>query len=223
MEALEHQLVAFLENLFQTIGWPGVVVIMALESANIPIPSEVTMPLSGWMLVEARGLSAWHALLLGGLWGGLGCTIGSIGSYYLGLYGGRPLVKRYGRYILISSHDLEQADRWFTRWGDWAVFISRLLPIVRTFISFPAGVTGVKIGRFIVLSFIGSFIWCGLLALGGYAFGSRWEELRSIMRPFDIPIAIILLAAFAYYVYRHIKHGREEGVTVETGMAADAD
>ena len=215
MEALEHQLVEFLMNLFQTIGWLGVVVIMALESANIPIPSEVTMPLSGWMLVQAKGLSAWQALLLGGFWGAVGCTIGSIVSYALGAWGGRPLVKRYGKYILVSEDDLEKADRWFARWGDWASFISRLLPIVRTFISFPAGVVRMNFPRFTIYSFIGSFIWCGLLALGGYYFGEHWEELRAIMRPFDIPIAIVIVAAFAYYVYHHIRKRNGEKVAEE--------
>jgi membrane protein DedA with SNARE-associated domain len=215
LEALEHQLVEFLMNLFQTIGWFGVVVIMALESANIPIPSEVTMPLSGWMLVQARGLSAWHALLLGGWWGAVGCTLGSIISYSLGAWGGRPLVERYGKYILVQEEDLEKADRWFARWGDWAAFISRLLPIVRTFISFPAGVTRMHFGRFTAYSFVGSFIWCGLLALGGYYFGEHWEELRAIMRPFDIPIAVVIFAAFVYYVYHHIRKSRKRASVVD--------
>jgi membrane protein DedA with SNARE-associated domain len=210
VEALEHQLVEFLTNLFQTIGWFGVVVIMALESANIPIPSEVTMPLSGWMLVQARGLLAWHAVLLGGLWGAVGCTLGSVISYALGAWGGRPLVERYGKYIMINQEDLEKADRWFERWGDWAAFVSRLLPIVRTFISFPAGVVRMNFPRFAIYSFVGSFIWCGLLALGGYYFGEHWEELRAIMRPFDIPIAIVLAAGFAYYIYHHVTKGRKK-------------
>ena len=198
--------------LFQTIGWGGVVGIMALESANIPIPSEVTMPLSGWMLVQARGLPAWQAVLLGGFWGAVGCTLGSIISYLLGAWGGRPLVQRYGKYILVHEEDLEKADRWFARWGDWAVFISRLLPIVRTFISFPAGVVRMNFGRFTIYSFIGSFIWCGLLALGGYYFGVHWEELRAMMRPFDIPIAIAILVALIYYVYHHVRKSKKRKV-----------
>ena len=210
MEALEHQLVEFLTNLMQSIGWLGVVVIMALESANIPIPSEVTMPLSGWMLVQAKGGSAMQAFLLGGFWGAVGCTIGSVISFALGAWGGRPLVERYGKYILVSREDLEKADRWFARWGDWAAFISRLLPIVRTFISFPAGVVRMNFPRFTIYSFIGSFIWCGLLALGGYYFGEHWEELRAIMRPFDIPIAIVIVAAGVYYVYHHLRKNREK-------------
>lgn len=208
MEAIEQAVVAFLETVLHAIHWPGVVVIMALESANIPIPSEVTMPLAGWMLVQARGLSIWHAVLAGGVYGALGCTLGSIASYVLGYYGGRPLLVKYGRYILVTVHDLEQADRWFQRWGDWAAFISRLLPIVRTFISFPAGVVRVPLLRFSVLTFVGSFIWCGVLAAAGYWFGSQWELIRKVMRPFDIPIAIVLLGGLGYYVYRHIKRAQ---------------
>ncbi|MCS7179419.1 MAG: DedA family protein [Anaerolineae bacterium] len=215
MEGIETAIVEFLQSVLNTIGWPGVVIIMALESANIPIPSEVTMPLAGWMLVQARGLPLWRAALDGGLMGTLGCTIGSVASYLLGLWGGRPFLYRWGRYVLISQHDLERADRWFARWGDWAVFISRLLPIVRTFISFPAGVVRVHLGRFIILSFIGSFIWCGALAAAGYAFGSEWERIRDIMRPLDIPIAILLVAGLAYYIYHHIRHAQTCAVPEE--------
>jgi len=208
LEAIEHQIVAFLTEVVQAIGWPGVILIMAIESANIPIPSEVTMPLSGWMLVQARGLSAWDAFWQGGLFGAIGCTLGSVVNYALGAFGGRPLLHRYGRWIMVHEEDLDRADRWFARWGDWAAFISRLLPIVRTFISFPAGVTKMRFGRFTLFSFVGSFIWCGLLAWGGYLFGSNWEELRAIMRPFDVPIALAILAGLGYYVYRHVQRGR---------------
>ncbi len=208
MEAVEQAVVAFLETVLHAIHWPGVVAIMALESANIPIPSEVTMPLAGWMLVQDIGLSIGHALLLGGLYGALGCTLGSVASYALGYYGGRPLLERYGRYILVTEHDLTQAEQWFGRWSDWAAFISRLLPIVRTFISFPAGVAKVPLVRFTVLTFAGSFIWCGTLAAAGHWFGSQWELIRAYMRPFDIPIALALLAGLGYYVYRHVKRAQ---------------
>ena len=174
------------------------------------------MPLSGWMLVQAKGLSAWHAFTFGGIWGSVGCTLGSSASYALGAWGGRPLVERHGKYIMVSSEDLEKADRWFGRWGDWAAFISRLLPIVRTFISFPAGVTRMNFPSFAVLSFVGSFIWCGLLALGGFYLGEHWEELRAIMRPFDIPIAIAIVAGFIYYVYHHIRKGNKKAAVADT-------
>jgi membrane protein DedA with SNARE-associated domain len=204
---LEQQIVTALSQLFQSIGWGGVVGIMALESANIPIPSEVTMPLSGWLLVQARGGTGLQALLLGGLWGGLGCTLGSVASYALGSFGGRALLDRYGKYLMLNAHDLELADRWFARWGEWTAFLSRLLPIVRTFISFPAGVSRARFLPFVAYTFVGSFLWCAGLAYGGFAFGARWEELRAIMRPFDIPIGIIILGGMMYYLIHHIRRG----------------
>lgn len=210
-EALEHQIVEMLTYLFQTMGWTGVVIIMTLESANIPIPSEVTMPLAGWMLSEALGKSPWHAVFAGGFFGALGCTLGSVGSYALGYYGGRPLAEKYGRYLLIGHDDLDKATRWFERWGDWASFLSRLLPIVRTFISFPAGALKTRFWTFALYTFVGSFIWCSALAWGGYVFGSHWEELRAIMRPFDIPIAIIILLGGGWYVWKHVKEFRAAG------------
>ena len=120
-----------------------------------------------------QGGSLLHAILLGGILGGLGCTIGSVLSYALGYYGGRPLVEKYGKYIMVNTQDLARADKWFKRWGDWTAFLSRLLPIVRTFISFPAGVTRVRFWSFSLLTFTGSFIWCAALAAGGWYFGSR--------------------------------------------------
>lgn len=207
MEAIEEQVVIFLENLFATIGWTGVVIAMAIESACIPLPSEVTMPLSGWMLIQARGLSIWHNLWAG-FYGALGCTIGSVITYWIGALGGRPLLERYGRYVLISSHDIEVADRWFNKYGEATAFFSRLLPIVRTFISLPAGVARMNFAKFTILTFVGSFIWCVVLAGAGYFFGEHWREVRAWMRPFDVPIAVVLLFLFGWYVYRHVRRSR---------------
>jgi membrane protein DedA with SNARE-associated domain len=207
VHGIEEQIVYFLQNLFNTIGWAGVVVAMAIESACIPLPSEVTMPLAGWMLIQAKGL-AMGSVLWAGLYGGLGCTIGSIITYWIGAKGGRPLLERYGKYVLISTHDIEVADHWFHKYGEATAFFSRLLPIVRTFISLPAGVARMDFGRFTLLTFVGSFVWCVVLAAAGFAFGSRWQEVRDAMRPFDIPIAIVLVALFGWYVYRHVKRGR---------------
>lgn len=212
MVAIEEQIVLFLENLLQSIGWAGIVLAMAVESACIPLPSEVTMPLAGWMLIQARGLSLWH-ILWAGFYGGLGCTIGSVITYWLGALGGRPLLERYGRYVLISQHDLELADRWFARYGEHTAFFSRLLPIIRTFISLPAGMARMNFPKFTLFTFIGSFIWSGALAWAGFVFGEHWREVRELMRPFDIPIAIILLVLVALFVYRHVKRDRNEVTT----------
>jgi membrane protein DedA with SNARE-associated domain len=214
LHAFEQQVVIFLQNLLNTIGWGGVVAAMAIESACIPLPSEVTMPLAGWMLIQAKGFAAWH-VVWAGFYGALGCTIGSVFTYWVGAKGGRPVLERYGRYVLISTHDMEVADRWFHRYGEATAFFSRLLPIVRTFISLPAGIARMSFPRFTILTFVGSFIWCVLLAWAGYVFGEHWVEVREAMRPFDIPIAVVLVALFVWYIYRHIKRGRAQ-------IAADA-
>ncbi len=208
-DQLFHWLTETLTTIYDAMGWVGVVLIMALESANIPIPSEVTMPLAGWLLIEAKGGTLWGAVVQGGFFGGLGCLLGSMVSYAIGAWGGRPLVEKYGRYILITPHDLEKADEWFGRWGEWASFISRLLPIVRTFISFPAGVVKVNFTRFSILSFVGSFLWCAALAVVGFMVGERVEEVHGFLRPIEIPVAIALVIGFIWYVWHHVKSARK--------------
>mgnify|MGYP000498172505 CR=1 FL=1 len=207
IEILEQTIILFLESLFGMVGWFGVVLAMAIESACIPLPSEVTMPLAGWFLIEARGYPVWH-VIWAGLYGGLGCTIGSVATYWIGALGGRPLLEKYGKYVLISRHDIEVADRWFNRWGEATAFFSRLLPVVRTFISLPAGVARMNFGKFTLLSFIGSFIWCIVLGWSGYVFGSQWELVRQYMRPFDIPIIIAGIVLAGWYIYNHVKRNR---------------
>ena len=184
--------------------WPGVVALMAIESACIPIPSEVIMPLAGWMLVKEHGLTAVYSLAAGA-YGALGCTIGSVIAYVVGIKGGRPFLERYGKYILVSRHDLDLADRWFKRNGDWAIFVTRLLPVVRTFISLPAGIGRMNLVKFTAYTFLGSFIWSTALAYGGYQLGEHWEQLRAVMRPFDPLIAVIIIALLGLYIYRHTR------------------
>jgi len=191
----------------QNVGWAGVVFAMAVESVNVPLPSEVTMPLAGWMLVKDRGLPATY-LLLAGFCGALGNVIGSIINYYLGAWGGRPFAEKYGKWFLIDHRDLDRADRWFDRWGDQIAFTSRLLPVVRTFISFPAGMARMNLPKFIVYTFLGSFIWSLGLAWLGYIAGANWEQIRSVMRPFDIPILIALAILVGLYVRYKLRERR---------------
>lgn len=213
MQGIEEQIVLFLQNLFQTMGWPGVFIAMTIESACIPLPSEVTMPLAGWMLIQAQGLTQ-SFLIVAAFWGALGNTVGSVITYWIGALGGRPFLEKYGKYVLISKHDMDLADRWFARWGEPTAFFSRVLPVVRTFISLPAGIARMNFPRFAALTFIGSFIWSGLLAWAGFAFGEHWREVREAMRPFDIPIIIVGLILVGLYVYRHVRHMRAESEQV---------
>lgn len=177
---------------------------MAIESACIPLPSEIIMPLAGWFLVDDRGLGA-EWLLLAAFCGALGNLIGSLIAYAVGAWGGRPFLLRYGRFVLISRHEVEQAERWFARYGDRAVFISRVLPVVRTFISLPAGIARMNIWRFSILTFVGSFPWSLGLAWAGFLLGENWERIREWMRPADIPILIVLTALVVWYIYRRVR------------------
>jgi len=201
---VEHQILDFIRHVYQILGWPGVVLLMAIESACIPLPSEIIMPLSGWMLIADKGLGVEY-VVLAGLCGAVGNVIGSVIAYWVGAWGGRPFLHRYGKYVLVSHHDIEVADRWFDRYGDQIVFLSRLLPAVRTFISFPAGIARMKMGKFLLYSFLGSFPWSVGLAYGGYLLGQNWERIREVMRPFDIPILVIFLALVAFFIWRRIR------------------
>ena len=141
----------------------------------------------------------------------MGNTIGSAFAYGIGMWGGRPFLKKYGKYILISHHDLNLADRWFYKSGSWSVFISRLLPVVRTFISLPAGIARMHFVKFLLYTFLGSFIWSVGLAYGGYKLGEHWEQIRTVMRPFDPLTIAVVLVLIAFYIYRHIRQANRPG------------
>jgi membrane protein DedA with SNARE-associated domain len=181
---------------------------MAIESACIPLPSEIIMPFSGYLVYTGR-FNLWAV----GVAGAVGCVLGSLVAYWVGMYGGRPLIEKYGRYILISRHDLDLADRWFARYGEIIIFISRLLPAIRTFIAFPAGVARMNLTRFIIYTFAGSLPWCIGLAYVGQLLGEQWdknETLKSWFHRFDFVIGIIILAAAAWWIWRHVKNLRAE-------------
>ncbi len=205
MTSLEQQILDFIAATYNLLQWPGVVILMAVESACIPFPSELIMPLAGWMLIREQGLTV-HHIFIAGAYGALGNTIGSVIAYIVGMRAGRPLLNKYGRYILISQRDLDLADRWFSKSGSWTVFISRLLPVIRTYISLPAGIARMNIVKFLIYTFTGSFIWSAGLAYGGYRMGEHWEQLRDAMRPFDPLFIAIIVALIVFYIYRHVKH-----------------
>lgn len=205
MQSVEQELLYFISYTYTLMQWPGVVALMAIESACIPFPSEVIMPFAGWMLIRDQSLPATYTLVAG-VYGALGNSIGSALAYGAGMWGGRPFLEKYGRYILISHHDLDMADRWFNRYGSWSIFLSRLLPVIRTFISLPAGIAKMHFIKFLVYTFLGSFIWSAGLAYGGYRLGEHWEQIRAIVRPFDPIILAIIIVFIAFYIYRHLRH-----------------
>jgi len=203
MDAIISALSHFIINTISAMGYFGVVLLMAIESANIPLPSEVIMPFSGFLVFTGR-----FSLIGISLAGGLGCLLGSLFSYAIGYFGGRPLLERYGKYFLLSHHDLDLSDRWFLRWGMPVVFVGRLLPVIRTFISFPTGIARVNIWKFSIYTFVGSVIWSYFLGWIGYKLGENWDTLGVYFHRFDTVIIVLILLALAWYIYRHIKHSR---------------
>jgi membrane protein DedA with SNARE-associated domain len=204
---MEQAILNFINNVYQALGWPGLILLMAIESACIPLPSELIMPLAGWLLIEKAGLSMWY-LVLAGFCGAVGNVLGSLVAYAVGAWGGLPFLHRFGKYVLLSRHDLERATRWFDKYGDRITFISRLLPAVRTFISLPAGIARMNIAKFCFYAFCGSFIWSTALAYGGYVLGANWERLREVMRPFDYPIIAAVVVLIGVYIWLQLKRRR---------------
>lgn len=179
---------------------------MAIESACIPLPSEIIAPFAGYLVSTGRFNLFWVSFA-----GGVGSMVGSWVMYEIGKYGGRPLVERYGKYLLISKHDMDISDNFFSKYGEFSTFIGRLLPVVRTFISLPAGIARVRLVPFLVYSFVGSFIWTYFLAYLGMKLGEHWESLHSKFQKFDVVIVAVILIAVVYWVWRHVKQGREVG------------
>jgi membrane protein DedA with SNARE-associated domain len=193
----------FVEYLIDTFGYWGVFGGMVVESANIPLPSEVIMPLGG--LAAAQGtLNIWLVILAGTM----GNVTGSLISYAIGYYGGRPFIDRYGKYIFFTHEDMDKAEKWFGKYGHEAVFISRVLPVVRTFISLPAGIARMSLTKFIIYTFIGSFIWCTIWAYIGFILGKNWETLHHQLRWLDYLVAAAILALIIYWVAKKIKEKR---------------
>ena len=182
-------------------GYLGIAGLMAMESACIPIPSEVIMPFSGYLVFQGRFRLLWVALA-----GALGCNVGSIVAYAVGATGGRRLVESYGRYVLISRKDLEMADHWFERFGDATVFVARLLPVVRTFIALPAGVSRMNFLRFNIYTFLGSFPWCLALAYIGVKMGANWDTLGPYFHRFDSALLLLFVLAAVWFVVHRWKH-----------------
>ena len=201
LEALAH----FVVSVISTLGYAGIVLTMAIESACIPLPSEIIMPFSGYLVTEGR-----FTLMGIALAGAVGNLLGSWAAYAVGYYGGVPFIKRFGRYFLLSMHDYEISKRWFDKYGDVTVFATRMLPAVRTFISLPAGVARMPLIRFSVYSFIGAFLWSYLLGWIGFRMGANWAEIRSVFHQFDIAIGIVLLIGIVWYIRRHLKVLKKE-------------
>lgn len=220
MSHLVTSLTTFIQNLYVATGLIGLVLAMAVESCCIPLPSEIVMPLAGAMLTlgtqpggkHMLGINPssplWLNILLLALAGSLGSLIGSALAYWIGFAGGRPLMLKYGKYVLISQHDADRADHFFQRWGAPTAFFSRMLPVVRTYISLPAGITKMSFGKFSLYTFLGSLPWCALLAYLGYQLGNNYDKISGPLHYLDVVILVVLVVLVVLYIWRHIRNDR---------------
>jgi membrane protein DedA with SNARE-associated domain len=202
---IDQIVIPFLNTLYGAVGYLGVTIAMAIESAMVPLPSELILPYAGFLVSDqsqleplTRGPWAFWGVVIAAT---IGNTFGSLVAYAIGAWGGRPFLERYGRYLLIRPHEIELAERFFDRYGAATAFFSRLLPIVRTFISFPAGVARMPIGRFIAYSTAGAFLWSILLVYAGTLLGKNWVDIRHALQPFDLLILIGFVALVALFIW----------------------
>ncbi len=212
-----------IQNWYVSLGYFGIILAMAIESCCIPLPSEIVMPLAGYFVTKCAtsNLNCLNNFSLIGVAvaGAVGCLIGSVVAYGIGRAGGRPMLLKYGKYVLISQADSDRADRWFARFGPPVAFFSRLLPVVRTYISLPAGIYRMNFVKFCLYTLLGSFPWCLLLAFAGYQLGDRFEQLSTLFHGADVVIGVVLVVLVALYVYRHIKHDRAARATLDARMS----
>jgi membrane protein DedA with SNARE-associated domain len=197
---------SWIVGVISTTGYLGIVFLMAIESACIPLPSEVIMPFAGYLASIGK-----VSLIDAATAGALGCNVGSTVAYYVAARGGRTVLERWGKYVLISRAELERTDRFFARYGAATVFFGRLLPVVRTFIAFPAGLARMPMMKFQIYTFLGSWPWCFALAYVGYVLGARWDSdptLRKLFHDFDAAIAIIVLAGLVWLIWLRWRESR---------------
>jgi membrane protein DedA with SNARE-associated domain len=199
-------LVQFVTHVITVGGYGGIVALMGIESACIPLPSEIIMPFAGYVVYLGHFSLIWAATA-----GAVGCNLGSAVAYWIGAKGGRPLVERYGKIVLISHHDLEWVTNFFERYGSFTVLVSRLLPVVRTFIAFPAGIAKMSQFRFHIYTFIGSWPWCFALAYAGMKLGESWHtdpRFEQAFHRFHLVVEVALLAMVVWFLWVHLNRRR---------------
>lgn len=212
--SIEQVLLTAIQHWYVATGYFGILLAMAIESCCIPLPSEIVMPLAGYMVYKGITTLTGPLNLVGvTIAGTLGCVLGSAIAYWIGASGGRELLLRYGKYVLISQRDSDRADRWFAKYGSPVAFFSRLLPVIRTYISLPAGIARMNFGKFLLYTLLGSLPWTFALAYLGVAFGPTFDatisKMSTVFHGLDVVVIVLVVAAVAYYIYRHVKHNAQ--------------
>ncbi len=191
----------FINGVITTTGYGGVMLLMAIESACVPLPSELIMPFAGYLVYKGVFNLYWVATA-----GAIGCNLGSLLAYEVGSYGGRPLIEKYGKYVLLNERDLKFTDRLFHKYGEITILVARMLPVIRTFIALPAGIARMPRWRFHIYTFAGSWPWCLGLAYAGMKLAENWRYLGKYFHQFDIVIGTLLIIGFIWFVCSHWKH-----------------
>jgi membrane protein DedA with SNARE-associated domain len=203
IEKILAVLAHFIIAVISVSGYAGIALLMAIESACIPLPSEIIMPFSGYLVFMGRFQLFWVATA-----GAIGCNLGSAVAYWIGAYGGRPMVERFGRFVLLDKKDLDRTTRFFFKYGSITVFVARLLPVVRTFIALPAGIAKMPQLRFHIYTFLGSWPWCFALAYVGIKLGQGWEtdpRFKAVFHQFHTAVVVLLLAGIVWFLWSHLK------------------
>jgi membrane protein DedA with SNARE-associated domain len=208
----------FVQGLIRDIGYPGLFLLIVLESTLVPIPSLLVMPFAGFL--AARGEFSLPVILI---INSTAALTGSAISYVIGAAGGKPLLLRYGKYILVRPSDLAKTEQWFARNGAWTVLIARFLPIVRHIISVPAGIARMKLSTFFAQTFLGATIWGGGLMVLGYELGARWESVMKTAKKFDLAIAAIIIVAIVVAIVMFVVRRRRAKVADAVGAASTLD
>jgi len=188
-------------HIISTLGYAGVGFLMALQTVAIPIPSVVILPFAGFLVSEGK-----FNLLLIAIVGAVGSSVGSSIAYYIGYKGGRPLVEKYGKYILLSESDFRLAEKFFGKYHSMAAFFGQLLPVVRSFIAFPAGITKAPFHKFLAYVFLGSFMWSLGLAYIGQKLGQNWQTLHNKFHNLDLVIIVLIISGIIFWIYRHVRN-----------------
>jgi membrane protein DedA with SNARE-associated domain len=215
LEFIDRVIIPFFLSLYDAVGYVGVAVAIGLETFIPIIPSEVIVPMAGWKVSQSAADPTVLEPLTHAPWNWIavliiataGAVAGSFLGYLIGLWGGRPLLDKWGRYVHIHPDDLDRADAWFARYGDWAVFIGRLVPLVRALINYPAGIARMPMGRFLLFSALGSLPWNAALLLGGYLLGENYRTLYDAVRPWELVVYALVLVGFAWVIWRWLRNG----------------
>jgi membrane protein DedA with SNARE-associated domain len=210
IDFIDREVVPFILELYDTVGYAGVAFAVALETIVAPIPSEIILPMAGWKVSQSAAdpsvlepLSGlpWNLVLAVGV-ATIGSLAGALFGYYIGAWGGRPLLDRYGRYVGIGADDLDRAHRWFDRWGGWAVGVGRMVPLVRTIVSYPAGISRMSLPRFLLFTTLGSVPWNFALIYAGFLVGENYPVIQEAIKPFESVIYAVVLAGLVLLALR---------------------